>query len=101
MVKNIMKEENLDLIGLTKTKHTDVSQWELWRCWGHQFIDFMQVTTIGGSEGLILTWHQEAFTLLSTFARQRWLCIIGKFQKTQISCAICLLYAPSEHYERL
>ena len=29
MIKNLIKEENLNLISLVETKHTEVTQWEV------------------------------------------------------------------------
>ena len=61
--KSIIKEEMLDLIGLVETKHNEVSKWDMRKCWGHQGSYHMHVTAAQGSDGLLLSWHQEAFTL--------------------------------------
>jgi len=91
----------LDLIGLVETKHTEVSDWDMRKCWGHSGSNYMHVTTVQGSGGLLISWHQEAFTLHNSFAKARWLCVVGDFNKSSVSCAVCLVYAPNDHQERL
>jgi len=34
MIKSIIKEELLDLIGLVETKHNELSEWDMRKCWG-------------------------------------------------------------------
>jgi len=51
MVKKIIKEECLDLIGLVETKHKEVLEWEMMKCWGHQWSYFLQVSAVKGSGG--------------------------------------------------
>jgi len=43
MINSFLREENIDLIGLIETKHSDVSQWEMRKCWGHALSDYQQV----------------------------------------------------------
>ena len=101
MVKSIIREEKLDLIGLTETKHHEVTQWEMRKCWGNQCADWMHVTARQNFGGLILTWRQEAFTHCNSFAMPRWLCVIGEIHETQVKYAFCLLYATNSHHERM
>jgi len=48
-VKNLIKEERIDLIGLVETKHTEVSQWDIMKCWGRQDAEWVQAPTTSGS----------------------------------------------------
>jgi len=100
MIKDIIRAERLDFIGLMETKHTEVTQWDLHKCWGQIRSDYPHVTA-KNSEGLIATWRQDSFTLSNSFATSRWWCLTGTFQQIQIQCAVCILYAPNEHSERL
>ena len=101
MIKSLIKEEKLDLIGLVETKHNTLTEWDMFRCWGHQGSEFMHIIAVNGSGGLILSWHKDIFMMQNSFARERWLCVEGKFFKAGSQCAICLVYAPSEHQNRL
>ena len=101
MIKSLIKEEMLELIGLVETKHNEVSDWKVQKCWGQSGANYMHVTTVNGSGGLLVSWHQEAFTLHNSFAKERWLCVVGEFHKSGVKCAVCLVYAPNDHQERL
>ena len=101
MVRNIIREEGLDIIGLTETKHQEITRWDMKKCWGNQEVDWMHVTARQGSGGLVISWKQAAFTLSNSIAMSRWVCVIGMVQEIQTPCAFCLVYAPSNHQERL
>ena len=79
MIKDFIRIEKLDLIGLVKTKHTKVTQWDLIKCWGKIKSDYTHVAARNNSGGLIATWNQESFVLSSSFAASRWLCLVGTF----------------------
>jgi len=100
MIKTLICKESIDIIGLIETKQSDISQWELKKCWGNVAFDYFQIAAIQNSGGLLL-WRQESFLPCNSFATQRWLCVIGDFLLSQTHCAICLIYAPSDHQERL
>ena len=51
MVKNLIKKDHLDLIGLTETKHSNFSHWDTVKLWGHQTGDYVHVPVIDGSGG--------------------------------------------------
>ena len=101
MVRKIIREEQLDLIGLTETKHQEINSWEMKQCWGNQEIDWVHVTARQGSGGLILAWRQSYFSRSNSFALPRWVCVIGEFLENNVQGAVCLIYAPTEHHERL
>jgi len=101
MVKEIIRTEKLDLIGLVETKHTEVTQWEMAKCWGKVEFDYSHVMATQNSGGIIVTWNHEAFTVGNSFASSRWLCLVGIFQQLKISCALCVVYAPTDHNERM
>ena len=71
------------------------------KCWGHSGSEHMHVTAVQGSGGILLSWHQEVFKLHNSFAKERWLCVEGEFIKSRVKCAVCLVYAPNGHQERL
>ena len=96
MIKALIKEEMLDVIGLVETKHSDNTEWDMRSCWGHSGSEHMHVTAVQGSGGILLSWHQENFILHNSFAKERWLCVVGDFTKSGIQCAICLVYAPND-----
>ena len=101
IIKSLIKEEMLDLLGLVETKHIEVTEWDMRKCWGHSGSDHMHVTAVQGSGGILIAWHQEAFKLQNSFAMGRWLCVEGEFIKSRVKCAVCLVYAPNDHHERL
>ena len=35
MARKIIREEQLDMIGLTETKHQEINSWEMKQCWGN------------------------------------------------------------------
>ena len=51
MVRNIIRAEKLDMIGLTETKHQEINRWEMKQCWGSQEIDWVHVTARQSSGG--------------------------------------------------
>ena len=61
MIKTIIKEESIDMVGLVETKHKDISEWDIRKCWGHNGAEYMHVTVVKDSGGLLLSWHKEAF----------------------------------------
>jgi len=101
MIKCLIKEDYLDLVGLVETKHAELSQWDIGKCWGHQGSQHMHITAVEGSSGIIVSWHQDSFTLINCIANQRWICVIGEFTRSQFKCAICVMYAPNGQSERL
>ena len=101
MIKDCIWSEKLDLIGLVETKHAEVTQWDLIKCWGQIKSDFSHVAARNNSGGIIVTWKQESFDLKNSFATARWLCLVGIFHKIQLQCAICFVYAPNDPHERL
>ena len=101
MIKSLIKNEKLDIIGITETKHEDVTQWEMNKCWGTQNIEWNHVTARQHSGGLIFAWKQDAFVQRNSFAMPRWLCVVGELQQEKLQCAFCLVYAPNSQQERL
>ena len=63
MIKDIIQSEKLDFIGLVETKNSEVTQWDLIKCWGNTKSDYTHVAAINNSGGLIATWNQDAFIL--------------------------------------
>jgi len=63
MTKDIIRAERLDLIGLIETKHNEVTQWDLTKCWGQIKSDHSHVAARKNSRGLIATWRQDSFIL--------------------------------------
>jgi len=61
MVKNLIKREHLDLIGITKTKHSTLSHWDIVKLWGHQTVDDVHVLVNDGLGRLIISWHKDSF----------------------------------------
>ena len=39
MVKKLIRKENLDVIGLTETKHQELTQREIRQCWGNDSVE--------------------------------------------------------------
>jgi len=101
MIKSIIRDEKLDMIGLIETKHEEVSHWDMAKCWGSQNIEWRYVSARQHSGGLILSWKQDVFVQSDSFAMSRWLCVVGEIQKEKIQCAFCLVYAPNNQHERL
>jgi len=100
-VKNLIKEESIELIGLVETKHSDVSQWDMMRCWGKQDTDWVHIPATNSSRGLILTWHKESFVAVNTFLGQRWISVQGVFENDNFRCAVCVVYAPNDQRGRM
>ena len=71
MIKGFISEEQLDLIGLTETKHCVLSQWEMRKCWGNLTAEWMHVLAKQSSGGLILSWNQETFSLYNSFCKAK------------------------------
>jgi len=101
MIKDLIRSEKLDMLGLIETKHNEIAQWELTKCWGKVQAEYTDVNAKGNSGGLIVTWNRETFDLTNSFATSRWVCLVGSFQQLQLKCAVCVLYAPTEHKDRL
>jgi len=100
MVKRLIRSEKLDLIGLTETKVQELNAWDMKRCWGNYTADWEQVTARQNSGGILITWNQQSFTKLNSFAMQRWLCIVGEIIENKTKCVFCVVYAPNSHGER-
>jgi len=59
MVKNWIKNECLDFIGLVETKHVELSQWDILAIWGQQSHEWIHSPGIEGSGGVIVGYHLE------------------------------------------
>ena len=99
-VKNLIKEESIELIGLVETKHSEVSQWDMLKCWGKQDIDWVHIPASNSSGGLILMWQKEAFLAVNSFLGQRWICVQGVFTNDDFRSAVCVVYAPNDQRGR-
>jgi len=101
MIKDLIRSEKLDLLGLIETKHKEVNHWDLANCWGKSHFDNTDIAAKGTSGGIIATWNREKFALTNSFATSSWVCVVGNFLQLQIQCAVCILYAPSDHNNRM
>jgi len=54
MVKSLILQERVDIIGLVESKHNEITLQDMYSCWGNQDIDWLQVPAEeGGSGGMI------------------------------------------------
>ena len=100
-VKRLIREENIELMGLVETKHSDISIWTIRKLWGNHNVDWVHSPAVNGSGGLLVSWHNEYFQVGSSLITQRWICVFGKFISEAFSCAVCVVYAPNSQSDRL
>jgi len=43
IVKNLIKEECIELMGLVETKHSEVLQWDMLKCWSRQDAEWVHI----------------------------------------------------------
>ena len=55
MINCLIKENYLDLVGFVETKHAELSQWDMVRCWGHQSSQYIHNSAVEGSGGIIVS----------------------------------------------
>jgi len=79
-VKKLIKEENIDVVGLVETKHVHVSLWTMPKLWGNQKMDWVHSIAENGSGGLLVSWNREVFEVASSLLTQRWICVLGTFK---------------------
>jgi len=101
VVKRLLKEEHIDLIGLVETKHKDITIWDVRKLWGLQNAEWVHSPAVNGSGGLVVTWNSDSFKEISSMVTQRWVYIFGKFLKENFACAVCVIYAPNNQRDRL
>ena len=102
MVKTLLKEESIKIIGLIETKHSNISAKDMEQYWGNQDCEWLHIPAEeGGSGGIILTWIKESFSLIKHIVRQRWIAVKGILQQEWFPCTICVVYAPNDQHERL
>jgi len=102
MVKSLIVQERVVIIGLVESKHNEITLQDLHSCWGNQDIDWLHVPTKeGGSGGLILTWLKDSFDLVEHQIMQHWISATGILQQSNFRCQICIVYAPNDRHERL
>jgi len=77
IVKKLIKEENIDLVGLVETKHSDISIWNIRKIWGDQKVDGVHSPAMSGSGGLLVSWNEDIFKVASSLVTQRWICVFG------------------------
>ena len=70
MVKNFIKDECVDFIGLVETKHDVISQWDLLAIWGQQSHEWIQSPATEGSGGVLVSWHTASFGVISSIIAQ-------------------------------
>ena len=65
MVKTLIKEESIDIIGLVETKHRSITAKDMNYYWENHDSEWMPVPTKeGGSGGIILTLIKDSFLLM-------------------------------------
>jgi len=100
MVKELIKEENVELLGLVETKQDDISLWHIRKLWGNQNVDWVHSPANNGAGGILVSWNKEAFKGASSLVTQRWICIFGQFVPKAFTCAVCVVYAPNDQRDR-
>ena len=53
MIKDIVRLAKLDFIDLVETKHSEVKQWDLIKCWGRTKPNYTHVAASNNSGGLM------------------------------------------------
>jgi len=102
MIKSLITQERIDIMGLVESKHNDISAQDMYSCWGNQDIDWLNVPAEeGGSGGMILAWTKESFTLVEHKSMQHWISAKGILMQDNFGCHICLVYAPNDRHKRL
>ena len=102
MVRSLIIQERIDIIGLVESKHSDITLQDMHSCWGNRDVDWLQVPAEeGGAGGLILAWLKESFTIVEHKSMQHWISVSGVLQKENYRCHICILYAPNDRHKRL
>ena len=61
MIKNLLKEEDIELVGLVDTKHSEFSPYDIHSCWAQESVDFIHKPAHDRSGGLIISWKKESF----------------------------------------
>ena len=59
MIKKLIKEENVDLVGLVETKQEDISNWNIRKIWGNQNVDWVHSSASNGAGGVLVSWNKE------------------------------------------
>jgi len=56
MIRDLIEEEQIDVLGIIESKHKKVTRFDILSCWGNQDVDWTDVpANEGGLGGLILT----------------------------------------------
>ena len=102
MIKSLIKEESIGIIGLVESKHREITVQDMNSCWGNFDVGWLQVPAEeGAAGGLILTWLKDAFILEDHTSSQHWILASGVMQLNMQRCNICIVYAPSDQRGRL
>jgi len=92
-MKKLIKDENIDLLGLVETKHADISLWSMQKLWGNQNVDWVHSPAENGSGRVLVSWHKESFEVASSLLTQRGICVFRKFKIRWIymcyMCSVC------------
>jgi len=65
MIRSLIREKAIDIIGLVESKHNELSVHDINNCWGYQDVEWIQVPAgEGGSGGMILSGNKDAFALV-------------------------------------
>ena len=100
MVQNLIREENIELIGQVETNHSQLSQWDIQSCWGQHVADFIQEPAYEGSGGLIISCRKDSFIYSRCIKRRRWISLTGEFLNDHFRFEVCLVYAPNDQNNR-
>jgi len=102
IIRSLIREEGIDIIGLVESKHNEVTLHDMNRCWGNQDVEWLQVPAgEGGSGGMILSWIKDIFILEEHKTTQYWILALGILQQNNFRCNICTVYAPNDQTGRL
>ncbi|PWA63299.1 hypothetical protein CTI12_AA355550 [Artemisia annua] len=79
-IRSIIKDEQLDVIGIQETKSGVVDDYWIEDLWGGKGYGYCQLPAIGNSGGIIVMWDARIFTCKEVIWDERFIAVRGSWK---------------------
>lgn len=96
-IKELIRKNNISLLGLVETKHKNSFIRRIRRMWGRDDYDWCEsLASNTNSGGLIAIWDNTCFSVAQKYMGDRWIILEGLIVKNNFSCCVGIIYGSNE-----
>lgn len=101
-LRNLVKKNKINLLGLIETKHRQSMKNRIRRIWSSDDFEFCESfasETHGG--GLVAIWDPLHLDIANKHIGERWIILEGHLKKTNMECCVGIIYGPNNRRLRI